>query len=197
MKKNPDPFDIFQRSRLIPRCSAGYTPITTCSPANFALVSSFGAAKAFDYHAPSCGVAIRAFTRGKLRLALDCITDRGSVKVCHAALGSRGGKYTALEPGVERLRGRARKDVETDWVMALTIFGKKVDLKGEFGREAVPGDQGWARDWYAKAEGWVERGWVRPHPARQMDGGLKGVVGGIDELRKGRVKGEKLVYRIS
>lgn len=180
----------------MPCSSAGYIPITTCSPSNFALVTSFGATKAFDYHVPSCGVAIRAFTRGKLRLALDCITDSGSVKVCYAALGSRGGKYTALEPVAERLKG-GRKDVETDWVMALTIFGKKVDLKGEFGREAVPGDKEWAKDWYKKAEGLVERGLVRPHPAREMEGGLKGVVGGIDELRNGRVRGEKLVYRIS
>lgn len=139
---------------------------------------------------------MRAFTRGKLRLALDCIGDRDSVRVCYAALGTRGGKYTALEPVAERL-GSGRKDVETDWVMALTIFGKIVDLKGGFGREAVPGDREWAEGWYRKVEELVERGLVRPHPARKMEGGLRGVMGGVDELRNGRVRGEKLVYRIS
>jgi aspyridone synthetase trans-acting enoyl reductase len=56
------------------------------------------------------------------------------MKICYAAMGSRGGKYVALEPPAERLRA-SRRDVQTDWVMALTIFGKKVDLKGPFGRE--------------------------------------------------------------
>jgi aspyridone synthetase trans-acting enoyl reductase len=45
---------------------AEYNPVTTCSPAHNTLVESYGAVKAFDYHAVSCGVAIRAFTKGKL-----------------------------------------------------------------------------------------------------------------------------------
>ena len=116
--------------------------------------------------------------------------------MCYAALGSRGGRYTALEPVAERLAAK-RKDVVADWVMALTVFGKRVDLKGAFGREAAPGDREWARGWYGTAEGLVGGGLVRAHPRREMEGGLGGVVGGVDELRNGRVRGEKLVYRIS
>ncbi|OBT75938.1 hypothetical protein VF21_05750 [Pseudogymnoascus sp. 05NY08] len=173
----------------------GYLPIATCSPANFGLVQSFGAVKAFDYHSPSCGVAIRSYTKGALQHALDCITDTGSMKICYAALGSRGGKYTALEPPAERLLG-SRKDVQADWVMALTIFGKAVDLKGPFGRERVPEDMGWAKSWYADAEQLVASGALRPHPANIAVGGWPEVLEGIDELRKGKVRGQKLVYQI-
>jgi aspyridone synthetase trans-acting enoyl reductase len=173
---------------------AGYIPITTCSPSNFALVQSFGAAKAFDYHSPSCRVSIRAYTKGKLQHALDCITDSQSIRVCYAALGTKGGKYTALEPPAKQAKDR--KELQSDWVMALTIFGKAVDLKGPFGRDAAPEDMDWAKSWYRKAEELVAGGTIRPHPAKEMPGGWPEVLEGIDLLRNGKVRGEKLVYRV-
>ncbi|PNY25475.1 Alcohol dehydrogenase [Tolypocladium capitatum] len=174
---------------------AGYTPIATCSPSNFDLVTSFGAEKVFDYHSPSCGVSMRAYTRGKLEHVVDCITDSDSVRTCYAALGPRGGKYTALEPPPEHAKG-ARKDISSDWVMALTIFGKPVDLKGPFGCDAAPGDMEWARSWYVQAEQLCEKGLLRPHPARVANGTWAEVLEGIDELRSGKVRGTKLVYNI-
>ncbi|KAA8645742.1 hypothetical protein EYZ11_001275 [Aspergillus tanneri] len=175
---------------------AGYTPIATCSPKNNSLVQSYGAIKTFDYHSASCGVAIRAYTKGKLALVLDCITSTDSMKICYAALGARGGRYMALEPPALRVHS-ARRDVQTDWVMALTVFGKPVDLKGPFGRDAVPGDYTWASRWYVLAERLVERGLLKPHPACIQEGGWDGILKGIEELRCGRVRGEKLVYCIS
>ncbi|PIG79034.1 hypothetical protein AARAC_003584 [Aspergillus arachidicola] len=81
---------------------AGYSPITTCSPSHNALVQSYGTIKAFDYRSASCGVAIRAFTKGKLSLILDCITSTDSMKNCYAAMGARGGRYIALESPATR-----------------------------------------------------------------------------------------------
>lgn len=158
-------------------------------------MQSYGAVKAFDYRSSSCGVAIRAFTKGKLRYALDCISDADSVKTCYAALGPRGSKYTALEPPLERRRG-VRNDIQTDWVMALTIFGKAVDLEGEFRREAAPEDRLWATQWYPKVERLLARGALRPHPIRLRKGGWSDVLDGIEELKLGKVRGEKLVYEI-
>ncbi|EJP61203.1 alcohol dehydrogenase [Beauveria bassiana ARSEF 2860] len=174
---------------------AGYLPLTTCSLSNFNLVKSFGAEKAFDYHSPSCGVAIRAFTKGKLQKALDCITDSSSMKICYTAIGPRGGQYTALEPPPEHIK-QSRKDIRTDWVMALTIFGKAVDLKGPFERAAAPGDMEWARSWYMQADGLVASGILRPHPAKVTNGNWTDVIQGIDDLRNGKVRGVKLVYGI-
>lgn len=80
-----------------------------------------------------CGVAIRSYTKGALHHALDYIADTGSMKICNAALGSFGVQNKAMEPPAERLLG-SRKNVQTDRVMALTIFGKAADLKDPFGR---------------------------------------------------------------
>ncbi|KAE8313116.1 hypothetical protein BDV41DRAFT_577071 [Aspergillus transmontanensis] len=86
----------------------------------------------------------------------------------------------------------ARKDVQSSWVMALTIFGKPVDLKGPFGRDAVPGDYEWAAKWYKQAGKLVEEGLLRPHPASVRSGGWEG----LEELRCGLVKGKELVYAV-
>ncbi|KAK2603639.1 hypothetical protein QQS21_004220 [Conoideocrella luteorostrata] len=174
---------------------AGYIPLATCSPSNFDLVKSFGAEKAFDYHSPSCGVSIRAFTKGKLQKALDCITDSGSMRICYTAMGPRGDQWPALEPPSEKIK-QSRKDIEADWVMALTIFGKDVDLKGPSGCAATPGDKDWARSWYTQAEGLVADGFLRPHPAKLANGNWTDVLQGIDELRSGKVRGVKFVYEI-
>jgi hypothetical protein len=45
---------------------SGYKVITTCSPKNFKLVESYGAEKAFDYHSPTCGEDMRAYTNNTL-----------------------------------------------------------------------------------------------------------------------------------
>ncbi|KAK6824275.1 hypothetical protein RU639_005075 [Aspergillus parasiticus] len=170
---------------------AGYSPITTCSPSHNALVQSYGAIKAFDYRSASCGVAIRAFTKGKLSLILDCTASMESMKICYAAMGAREGRYVGLEPSATRIQ-TARKDVQSSWVMALTIFGKPVDLKGPFGRDAVPGDYEWAAKWYKQAGKLVEEDLLRPHPASVRSGGWEG----LEELRCGLVKGGKLVYAV-
>lgn len=117
------------------------------------------------------------------------------MRICFAAMGARGGKYTALEPPPSHAKV-TRKDLQSDWVMALTIFGKAVDLKGPFGCPAAPGDMDWARSWYAQAEVLCEQGLLRHHPAQTRNGSWNDVIDGIDELRSGSVRGEKLVYSI-
>ncbi|KAJ5524554.1 hypothetical protein N7494_011204 [Penicillium frequentans] len=141
------------------------------------MVESYGAIKAFDYHSASCGMAIRAFTKDLL--------------CCY---GRSRGKYVALEPPATRIT--ARKDVQTDWVMALTIFGKPVDLKGPFGRDAVPGDYQWASEWYELTGKLVEEGLLRPHPTSVQPGGWEGIMEGIEQLRCGQVRGKKFVYAV-
>lgn len=76
--------------QMLRRC--GLRVITTCSPRNFDLVRSYGAAICFDYNSPSCGPDIRAFTNNALDYALDCITEESTMKICYQALGRCGGK---------------------------------------------------------------------------------------------------------
>lgn len=42
---------------------------------------------------------------------------------------------------------------------------------------------------------WEEGKW-KPHPTRVGSGGLIGVLGGMKEMKEGKVSGEKLVYLV-
>jgi len=46
------------------------------------------------------------------------------------------------------------------------------------------------------AEKLLKEGKIKAHPVDVRPGGLKGVLEGLDEMRKGKVSGKKLVYRV-
>lgn len=80
--------------------------------------------------------------------------------------------------------------------MGYEIFGKVVALEGEYGRRADEAKKERAVQWCGEMQGLVESGEVRSHPVRVLEGGWKGVLEGLGRLRKGEVRGEKLVVRV-
>lgn len=169
--------------------------IAICSRKNFEIATERGADAAFDYHDPSCADDIRRHTGGSLAYALDCITDLASMKICYAALGSAGGRYTALNPFP--LRGHTRRDVRPDYVLCYTIFGKPIFLPRPFGRPARPKDRAFAEAWCESTQKLVDApGVLLPHPVSQHSG-LAEISAGLDYVRQGKVSATKLVYEVS
>lgn len=117
------------------------------------------------------------------------------MRLCYAALGPKGGKYVSLEPPSNTVAA-TRKNVSTDWVMMLSMFGKKVVLDGKFGRPANSQNYEFAVDWFKRAEILLGEGLLIPHPVRILPGGLEGVINGLEELKMGKIKGEKLVCNL-
>ncbi|KAL6716649.1 hypothetical protein ACLMJK_006217 [Lecanora helva] len=175
---------------------AGLRPIATSSPRNFPLCARFGADRTFDYNSPTCAADIRAYTRNELTCALDCISEADTTKLCYAALGRAGGRYVCLEPFRETITQTRALTVRPSWVMALTVFGRKVDLEGEYGREARPGDREFAGRAFGVVEGLLGRGLVESHPVRVMEGGLEGVIEGVERIRSQNLSGQKMVYPV-
>ncbi|KAL8787623.1 MAG: hypothetical protein Q9195_007669 [Heterodermia aff. obscurata] len=173
----------------------GYLPVATCSPHNFDLVKKAGAVAEFDYHSTTCAEEIRELTGGKLAYALDCITDRRSMTVCYGAIGSTGGRYTALEPFPARLHNR-RRNIEPDWILGWTIFGKAVDLNGVYRRDDLPADYVFGVEWLAAIEPFLAEGKLRPHPIQVKHGGLAHIIPDLEILRRGKVSGKKLIYTL-
>lgn len=68
------------------------------------------------------------------------------------------------------------------------IQGQKIDATKEMFDSAINFGQ--------FAEGKLRSGEVKCHPNEVRDGGLQGVLEGIQEMREGKVKGKKLVYRV-
>jgi len=96
--EQPFPILVYGGATLTGTCAIqilkrmGARVITTCSPHSNDLVRSYGADEVFDYHDATCRVDIRALTNSALDYAIDCITEKDTMKICYQALGRCGGK---------------------------------------------------------------------------------------------------------
>ncbi|KAK2591732.1 hypothetical protein QQS21_010586 [Conoideocrella luteorostrata] len=171
---------------------AGYKPIVTCSPVNNAMCESFGAAACFDYHSPACGADIRVYTDNSLRYVLDCVTDAAIMKMCYDAIGASGGTYIALE-AISTTVKYMRRDVRADWLMAQSMLGAPVEMKGMYGRPSTPEHRQFGARLFVQAEKWLQDSIIRHHPLEIRDGGLGNISQSVDDLRLGNVHGKKLV----
>ncbi|THW97443.1 putative alcohol dehydrogenase [Aureobasidium pullulans] len=180
--------------QLARRC--GFKPITTCSPANFNLVKSYGAEEAFDYHSSTCAENIRKYTGNTLAYAADCVTVPSSTKACIAAIGRAGGRYVALDPYEEDLM--TRKVVRPDWILATAVAGRGSSWPAPYGREPDMECRVWAEEYLASVERLIGSGadQIRSHPLEEREGGLEGIMSGIEEIRRKQVRGFKLVYPV-
>ncbi|KAL8679554.1 MAG: hypothetical protein Q9186_004174 [Xanthomendoza sp. 1 TL-2023] len=176
---------------------AGLRPIATCSPANFDLALRFGAEKVFDYHSPTCAADVRAYTDGELAYALDCVTQSDTTQLCYSSIGRAGGRYVSLEPFRDTVAQTRPLTIEPSWVMGLTIFGHKVDLEGEYGREARPHDRQLGVQAFVAIQSLLDRGLIDTHPVKRMPGRWNGVVEGVDVIRSQALSGQKLVYSVA
>lgn len=82
-------------------------------------------------------------------------------------------------------------------VMGFQVLGMDMDL-GE-STYTRPKDQRLMEIgmvWAQEMERLMETGKIRPHPLRELDGGWEAIIRGLEMLRKGEVRGQKLVVRI-
>lgn len=170
-------------------------PIATCSPRNSERLKALGAVETFDYRSPSCGREIQEYTKDSLKYAMDCITETGSMKICYTAIGTKGGQYVALDPFP--IRNHTRRSVKPSWIIAFTTFNKPINWARPFRREAKPKDRDFGESWVQLAQKLLDDGAITPHPHEKKAGGLAGVIGGIDQVRKGVGSGSKLVFEVA
>jgi NADPH:quinone reductase-like Zn-dependent oxidoreductase len=182
------------KSLLIPvSVSSGCKVIATASERNWPLLKSLGAEETFDYKDASCASKIREYTNDSLSLALDCISEGDSAKICEEAMSSNGGTYTCLLKSAKELL--SRNDIEKKHTSGYTVFGEAFDKLGAH-VPAKPEDFKHAKMFWKLTEELFEQGKVRPHPVRVGKDGLVGVFDGLLEMRNGKVSGVKLVYRV-
>jgi aspyridone synthetase trans-acting enoyl reductase len=174
---------------------AGIDVITTCSSNAAPNATRLGAKAWFNYKSPTCGADIREHTDDRLAYALDCITDTSSMAVCYEALGSSGGRYVALD--AFPVRGHTRRSVVPEWVCTPTQFGHAIRWTAPYDLEARPRDLEYAEEWYVVAQQLVDGGHIEPPEVEERDGGLAAVSEGMEEVRRGLIKGRRLVYPIT
>lgn len=111
-------------------------------------------------------------------------------------MGRAGGRYVSLEPFREAVSKTRALTIEPSWVMVLSIFGRKVALEGEYGREARPQDRIFGAEAFSAVQALLDRGLIDTHPVKAMPGGWQGVIGGVDIIRSQALSGQKLVYAV-
>lgn len=151
-----------------------------------------GADHVFDFNSPSLIADIRKASNDKLRHAFDCISSEATAKICVESLGPNGGKYSSLIR-VEKL---PREDVENSLTIAYTAFGEDFIFKSKK-FAASREDLDFIVQFQSLSSKLLEQGKIRPHPHRVRSGGLEAIPQGLQELREGKVSGEKLVYQIN
>lgn len=169
---------------------SGYTVITTCSPRNFDLVKKLGADQVYDYNDPNSPAQVRESTKNNLKLAFDTISLEGSARFCDNALSTGGGEYSALLPITID-----RENVNDRATLAYTVMGEPFDMGTSF--PAKPQDKEFAERFIVIAEKLLSEKKVQVHPIKVLQGGLGGVVSGLQSMKEGKVSGEKLVYNIA
>ncbi|TFY50939.1 hypothetical protein EVG20_g11244, partial [Dentipellis fragilis] len=102
---------------------SGLHVIATSSPKNFDLVKSLGADEVFDYHDTEVGKKIKAATGGKLKYAVDNISEHGSSQIISDALSDEGGKVSLLFPYES-----PRAGISVSSTVAYHLLGKSFDF---------------------------------------------------------------------
>lgn len=173
------------------KTSCGFIPVVTCSPHNFDLVKTAGAAKAFDYKSPTCAEDIREFTVDQLAHAADCITTADSMRICYESIGAQGGRYVALDSFP--IASHSRRAVRPSWVFAMSAFGSAVDWVAPYKCDGSQADRDFAAAWTRDVAGLVRDGAIKPLRYRVIGETLEDIDKGLEELGSGRVSGTKLV----
>lgn len=173
----------------------GYTPIAIASNKSADLARDYGAAATASYSAKDCVDSVKSLAGKPIRRALDCITDAESAAICYSALARTGGTYSCLEECPTAWR--TRRVVKVKEVMGFQVLGIDINLAGS--TYTRPGDEKLfeiGKQWASEMEILMESGLVKPHPLRELDNGWNSIIEGLGQLRKGEVRGQKLVVKV-
>lgn len=129
-------------------------------------------------------------TNGKLKLVFDTVSLESTAKICAEAIGDEGGMYCNLL-GVDS----PRKDVRSEFFLGYGLSGEEYIFEGDH-YEAHPEEFVFGAEFYNIADRLWHEGQWKPHPQRLEKGGLSAISDGLQQMREGKVSGEKLVYRI-
>ncbi|KAF8875030.1 chaperonin 10-like protein [Gymnopilus junonius] len=169
---------------------AGLRVISTASPANFELVRSLGAEEVLDYADSRTPKKIFAATAGKLRQAVDCISDGMTPVQVSGSLSKEGGTVVTVLPYESRKKG-----VKTELILIYSMWGEDVELpmliKGD------PEHYKNATMYNRMISEMLAKNMLKFGAINIFPNGLASVQEGMEYMMFGKVHAEKIIYRIS
>lgn len=83
-----------------------------------------------------------------------------------------------------------------DMPMTYVVMGREVKLDGVYHRDADQSKFDLGARWALEVQTLVDEGRLKCHPAREVPGGWQGVIQGLEMLKSGQVRGQKLVVKV-
>jgi len=180
----------------------GHRALSTCSPAAFPHVKSYGADHAFDYKSPTWPADVKKATRNCLKYVVDPFAEVRTMSASFEAIGRAGGRYTALERFQEDICNK--KTVKRELVMGASILGFGIDLGKEspYAKPESAELKAWGKEWYRSVQRLVDEKRLRGGPVRVLNDEMQEepfelILKGLEMLKRKGVFGEKLVVRFS
>lgn len=160
-------------------------------------MKELGADAVFDYNEPDVGQKIRSYTQNKLYYAWDTIGGEQPSQIIGDSLSSSPPKGQKLYHGTIASGSRAVRDgLEFFATVAYSAYGLPFEL-GDRKFDANKEDYEWAVKWNELVEKLLEERRWKPHRKQVRNGGLYGVLSGLEDMKNGKVSAAKLVYRVT
>lgn len=179
---------------------AGLFVIATASKANHKLLTDVGADAVVDYRDADWTAQVRKLSGDGLQYALDTISEVETTKAVVEALSpTKGGHVICILPrkaaelGVE---GSATIKIET--TIAYSVFGRSLPKAYQAfdNSDASPEDKAFWEKYLRLLPELLESGKIKPNPVREL-GGIEDILTGFKLQEEGKVRAEKLVYKIA
>ena len=132
-----------------------------------------------------------------VRYGVDCVSQDGSW--VHISQMMDGGVLSVVNGKNRYDEEGIRPDVEISYTFVGTVhMGEYLEhMPKQPAEQEVEGDIEFARHFFTWLEEATKQGMMKGHPYQVIEGGLDGVVTGLNMLRDGEAKGKKIVYQIN
>ncbi|KAH8890047.1 GroES-like protein [Thozetella sp. PMI_491] len=179
---------------------SGLFVIATGSKRNHELLQKLGADAVVDYNDSNWPEQVRNLTQDKLQHALD--TVGGAPDAAKAISSSSGGHLISITPRSTFQIDPALTKVKVEATVVKTVFGLSLSdspypkMGFDYCGGPTPEDKAFWEKYLGLLPELLEQGKVKPNPPREF-GGIDDIVRGFQKHEQGKVRAEKLVYKIA
>jgi NADPH:quinone reductase-like Zn-dependent oxidoreductase len=174
--------------------SAGCFVITTASPARHGYLKELGADVCFDYKESNVVSQIKQAAQDSLAYAIDCVSEKESIKQLCDALTDKNSQIATVLPNVST---DMPAHIKEHRILMYTIFGRELHFFGH-DYKAKREDKEFAEKYYKLlSDVLLPNGLLKPNKVTNIPGGLNGVEDGFKRMMENKVAAEKLVYTMA
>ncbi|RVX75245.1 hypothetical protein B0A52_00597 [Exophiala mesophila] len=181
---------------------AGLFVVATGSKRNHEFLLSLGADAVVDYNDADWPEQVKKLTNDKLGHVFDCISENGTPQASARAISSTNGGHILTILPVKHINDsgeieKINKKIKLESTIVYTVFERELQY-GAFDNHGglTPKDRAFWEKYLALLPDLLRAGKLKANRIREM-GTIDDILKGFQEQQEGRVRAEKLVYKIA